>query len=360
MAGLDKLLLKMVESGASDLHLSSGEPVRMRIDGELKRVADKPLESKRLRTLMKEICSTSLWEQYVQNNDLDFAYGLKGVSRYRCNYFMHLYGPAAVFRRIPEKIVPLESLGLPSVVDKLTKLKRGLVLMTGPTGSGKSTTLAAIIDRMNRTRSLHIITIEDPIEFVHRSDKSVIVQREVGHHAPTFSRALFDALSQDPDVILVGELRDAETMQLAISAAEMGILVLGTLHTNSASKTIDRLVDSFPANQREQIRGMLSESVRAVVAQQLLKRVDTRGRIAAIEVLLDGPGLPNIIREGNATKLLSYIEAGKGRGMQLLDEALLHLVFRKAVSKEDAYLKATDKQRFVAALQAEGISFQAE
>lgn len=358
MAGLDKLLIQMVKSGASDLHLSSGEPVRMRIDGELKRVADKPLEKKRLRTLMEEICSSALWEQYEEDRDLDFAYGLSGGSRFRCNYFMHLHGPAAVFRRIPEKIIPLEKLGLPDVVGQLTKMKRGLILMTGPTGSGKSTTLAAIIDRMNRSRSLHIITIEDPIEFVHISNKSVIVQREVGHHAPTFSRALFDALSQDPDVILVGELRDAETMSLAISAAEMGVLVLGTLHTNSASKTIDRLVDSFPFVQREQIRGMLAESVRAIVAQQLLKRTDKRGRIAAIEVLLDGPGLSNIIREGNASKLLSYIESGKGRGMQLLDEALLDLVRRNVVSKEDAYLKASDKARFVKSLQGEGVAFE--
>ncbi|MBN2527856.1 MAG: PilT/PilU family type 4a pilus ATPase [Deltaproteobacteria bacterium] len=358
MAGLDSLLTKMVQSGASDLHLSSGEPVRMRIDGELKRVADKPLESKRLQALMKEICLPSAWEYFRANKDLDFSYGLKGISRFRCNYFMHVRGPGAVFRRIPENIVPLESLGLPQSVYQIADMKRGLVLMTGPTGSGKSTTLAALIDRINRSRSLHIVTIEDPIEFVHKSDRSVIVQREVGQHAPTFSRALFDALSQDPDVILVGELRDTETMQLAISAAEMGILVLGTLHTNSASKTIDRLVDSFPAAQRTQIRGMLAESLRAVVAQQLLKRVDRPGRIAAIEVLLDGPGLPNIIRDGNASKLMSYIEGGKGRGMQLLDDALLSLVARNVVSKEDAYLKASDKHRFVKALKAEGYEIE--
>ena len=358
MAGLDKLLLKMVRSGASDLHLSSGEPVRMRINGDLKRVADKPLDPVRLRVLMREICSPTSWEYYRANNDLDFSYGLNGVSRFRCNYFMHVHGPAAVFRRIPESIVPLEKLGLPKSVNRIPDMKRGLVLMTGPTGSGKSTTLAAIIDKINRTRALHIVTIEDPIEFVHQSNQSVIVQREIGHHTPSFSRALFDALSQDPDVILVGELRDTETMQLAISAAEMGILVLGTLHTNSASKTIDRLVDSFPAAQRGQIRGMLSDSLRAVIAQQLLRRTDKQGRIAAIEVLLDGPGLPNIIREGNATKLMSYIEAGKGRGMQLLDESLLRLVIKKMVSKEDAYLKAVDKHRFVKSLKAEGFDFE--
>lgn len=354
MAGLDKLLKKMVESGASDLHLSAGEPVRMRIDGELKRVADKPLDPGRLRGLMREICSPTAWEFYRANNDLDFSYGIDGISRFRCNYFMHVRGPGAVFRRIPEQIVPLEKLGLPESVMKIPELKRGLVLMTGPTGSGKSTTLAAIIDRINRTRSLHIITIEDPIEFVHRTRQSLIVQREVGNHAASFSAALFDALNEDPDVILVGELRDTETMQLAISAAEMGVLVLGTLHTNSAAKTIDRLVDSFPAAQRTQIRGMLSDSLRAVVAQQLLKRTDKPGRIAAIEVLLDGPGLPNIIREGNAAKLMSYIESGKGRGMQLLDEALLHYVRKNVVSTEDAWLRSQDKLRFAKALKAEG------
>ncbi|MBN2714657.1 MAG: PilT/PilU family type 4a pilus ATPase [Deltaproteobacteria bacterium] len=358
MAGLDKLLVKMVTSGASDLHLSSGEPVRMRINGDLKRVADKALDPQRLRMLMREICTPTSWEYYRANNDLDFSYGITGVSRFRCNYFMHIHGPAAVFRRIPENIIPVEKLGLPKSVSGIPELKRGLVLMTGPTGSGKSTTLAAIIDAINRTRSLHIITIEDPIEFVHKSNRSFVVQREIGHHAPSFSRALFDALSQDPDVILVGELRDTETMQLAISAAEMGILVLGTLHTNSASKTIDRLVDSFPAAQRGQIRGMLADSLRAVVAQQLLRRIDKPGRIAAIEVLLDGPGLSNIIRDGNASKLMSYIESGKGRGMQLLDESLLQLVKKNVVSKEDAYLKATDKHRFVKSLKAAGFDFE--
>jgi twitching motility protein PilT len=357
MAGLDSLLKKMVDSGASDLHLSCGEPVRMRINGELRRVADKPLEKHSMLKLMKELCRPDQWEKYLATGDMDFAYGLTGVSRFRCNYLNQLHGPGAVFRRIPEDIVAFEHLGLPASIEKVTTWKRGLVLVTGPTGSGKSTTLAAIINRINKERNLHIITIEDPIEFVHQSLRSYIIQREVGLHAPSFSRALFDALQQDPDVILVGELRDLETMSLAISAAEMGVLVFGTLHTNSAAKTIDRLVDSFPSAERDQIRGMLAESLRAIIAQQLLKRIDKPGRIAAIEVLLDGPGLSNIVRDGNVSKLLSYIEAGKGRGMQLLDEALLDMVKRKIVSVEDAFLKATDKHRFEGWLKAEGFNY---
>ncbi|MBN2803049.1 MAG: type IV pilus twitching motility protein PilT [Deltaproteobacteria bacterium] len=355
MAQIDSLLVKMVKSDASDLHLSCGEPVRMRIDGELRRVADKTLNKNTMLQLMKELCRDDQWQTFVETGDLDFAYGITGLSRFRCNFLNQVRGPGAVFRRIPEDIVPFDKLGLPDAVKKVAAYKRGLVLVTGPTGSGKSTTLASIINKLNVEQSLHIITIEDPVEFVHKSKKSFVVQREVGLHSPSFSRALSDALQQDPDVILVGELRDLETMSLAISAAEMGILVFGTLHTNSASKTIDRLVDSFPSAQRDQVRGMLAESLRAIVAQQLLKRIDKNGRVAAIEILLDGPGLGNIIREGKASKLLSYIESGKGRGMQLLDESLFNMVKQKIVSVEDAFLKATDKQRFDNWLKSEGI-----
>ncbi len=327
----------------------------MRINGELKRVADKPLEKSKLLFLMKELCRPDQWSTFLNKNDLDFAYGIKGISRFRCNYLSQIHGPGAVFRRIPEEIVPFEKLGLPDSIKKVTAMKRGLVLVTGPTGSGKSTTLASIINKLNIEKALHIITIEDPVEFVHQSKKSYVIQREVGLHSPSFSKALSDALQQDPDVILVGELRDLETMSLAISAAEMGILVFGTLHTNSASKTIDRLVDSFPSSERNQIRGMLAESLRAIVAQQLLKRIDQKGRVAAIEILLDGPGLSNIIREGKASKLLSYIESGKGRGMQLLDDSLVKMVKNNIVSVEDAFLKATDKQRFETWLKQSGI-----
>jgi twitching motility protein PilT len=358
MLGIDKLFMTMVQSDASDLHLSAGEPVRMRINGELRRVADKPLQPDRLMDHMKELCRPDQWEHFLEHKDLDFAYGLKGVSRFRCNYLFHLGGPSAVFRRIPEEIIPIEKLGLPPAVEKISSLKRGLVLVTGPTGSGKSTTLASIIQKINYTRSLHIITIEDPIEFIHKSKKSYIVQREIGLNSNSFCDALSDALSQDPDVILIGELRDLETMSLAISAAEMGILVFSTLHTNSAAKTIDRLVDTFPATQRDQIRGMLAESLTAIVAQQLLKRTDVPKRIAAIELLLSGPGLSNIIRDGNASKLLSYIEAGKGKGMQLLDDALLKMVKNKIVSVDDAFLRATDKQRFETWLKNEGYDFK--
>ena len=355
MPQLDKLLKRMVQAEASDLHLSCGEPIRMRIHGELKRVSDKPLEEKQMNDIMKEICRQDQWDHYMKVNELDFAYGLKGVSRFRCNYLRQIRGPGAVFRVIPEDIIPLEKLSVPASVETLVDLDHGLVLVTGPTGSGKSTTLAAIINRINKTQSKHIITVEDPVEFVHKNIKSFIVQREVGSHTLSFSRALRDALLQDPDVILVGEMRDLETISLAITAAEMGVLVFGTLHTNSAAKPVDRIVDTFPSAQKDQARGMLSESLRAIVAQQLLKRCDMKGRIAAIEILLDGPGLANIIREGNTAKLISYIEAGRGRGMRGMDESLLSLVKEKKVKPEDAFLKANDKQRFETLLKEENV-----
>jgi len=358
MAQLDQLLKKMVKADASDLHLSCGEPIRMRIHGELRKVTDKPLEKGQLLDLMKEICRKEQWSKFLQSNELDFAYGIKGLSRFRCNYLSQVRGPGAIFRVIPEEILPLEALNVPEAVEELTKVTRGLVLVTGPTGSGKSTTLASIINRINKTVSRHIITIEDPVEFVHTNIKSYIVQREVGVHSPDFTRALKDALLQDPDVILVGEMRDLETISLAITAAEMGVLVFGTLHTNSAAKTIDRIVDAFPPMQKDQIRGMLAESLRAVVAQQLLKRWDIKGRIAAVEILLDGPGLSNIIRDGNVAKLISYMEGGKGRGMKIMDDSLFKLVHNQQVKPEDAFLKSNDKHRFEQMLNDEQIFLQ--
>jgi twitching motility protein PilT len=346
MAQLDTLLKKMVSSGASDLHLSCGEPVRMRINGELKRVSDRLLEKQTMLETMKELCRPDQWEKFLTVHELDFAYGITGLSRFRCNYLEQARGPGAVFRVIPEEIIPLEKLGVPASVENLANLKNGLVLVTGPTGSGKSTTLAGIINLINRRHARHIITIEDPVEFVHRSEKSFIYQREVGADTLSFSSGLHESLLQDPDVLLVGEMRDLETISLAVTAAEMGILVFGTLHTNSAAKTMDRIIDTFPASQKSQIRGMLSESLRAIVAQQLLKRSDKPGRVAAHEVLLHGPGLANIIREGSTPKMLSYIEGGRGRGMCLMDESLLDLVKKKIVTTEDAFLKATDKLRF--------------
>jgi len=358
MAQLDGLLGKMVEIGASDLHLSAGEPIRMRVDGELRRVALKPLGRERLAELMREICREDQWRAYERSHELDFAYGVKGIGRFRCNYLAQRRGPGAVFRMLPEAIQSLEDLKMPAAVREIPKLRSGLVLVTGPTGSGKSTTLAAMIDRINRDAALHIVTIEDPIEFVHRDIKSHIVQREIGLHSPGFARALRDALLQDPDVVLVGELRDLETISLAVTAAEMGVLILGTLHTNSAAKTFDRIIDVFPPVQKDQIRGMLAESLRAIVAQTLLRRAGGKGRIAAVEVLLGGTGLANIIREGNASKILSYIESGHGRGMQSMDEALTALVQAGAVDVREAYLKCHDKSRFEAWAEGQGLSLE--
>jgi len=356
MAKLDNLLKKMVEVGASDLHLSAGEPIRLRVDGELKRFADKPLDPSVLAGLMQEICREDQWRAFDRNHELDFAYGVQGVGRFRCNYLRQQRGPGAVFRMLPEAIQSLEELLMPPAVLELPKLRSGLVLVTGPTGSGKSTTLAAFIDRINRAASRHIVTIEDPVEFVHRDIKSHIVQREVGLHARSFSAALRDALLQDPDVVLVGELRDLETISLAVTAAEMGVLILGTLHTNSAAKTFDRIIDVFPPVQKDQIRSMLAESLRAIVAQTLLRVSGKTGRIAAVEVLLGGPALGAIIREGNASKILSYLESGRGRGMQTMDEALTDLVQRGMVDVREAYLKCHDKTRFETWAEKQGIA----
>jgi len=355
MARLDSLLKKMVNSNASDLHLSAGEPVRMRIDGELLRMGEKPLGAESLGAMMREICRPEQWARFEEAKDLDFAYGIQGVGRFRCNYMVSHRGRGAIFRVIPEKILSLEDLKMPEAVFRIPAFKRGLVLVTGPTGSGKSTTLAAMIDRINRGVARHILTIEDPIEFLHRDIKSHVVQREIGHHAPSFSTALKDALLQDPDIILVGEMRDLETMSLAITAAEMGILVFATLHTNSAAKTFDRIIDTFPKDQKDHVRGMISESLRAIVAQQLVRRKDGKGRVAAVEVLLGGPGLANIIRGGNASKILSYIESHRGSGMQMMDECLHGLVLAGKISVDDAYLKCSDKTRFEEWMTKQGI-----
>ncbi|MDD5309767.1 MAG: PilT/PilU family type 4a pilus ATPase [Deltaproteobacteria bacterium] len=343
MAQLDQLLMKMVESRASDLHLSAGEPVRMRIDGELHAVADRPLSGEALFQIMREVCGEDQWQKYVETNDLDFAYSVQGVGRFRCNFLKQVRGMGAVFRVIPEKILSIDDLGLPEAAKRFPLFRSGLVLVTGPTGSGKSTTLAAIIDAINRTMSRHIITIEDPIEFVHTDRKSFIVQREVGLHAPSFSAALKDALSEDPDVILVGEMRDLEAVSLAVTAAEMGVLVLATVHANSAAKTVDRIVEVFPAAQKEQIRAMLAESLRGILAQQLLRRKEGKGRIVAAEIMFSSPGLANIIRDGNASKITGYIDANRAMGMQTLDVALKELVEKDLVSAEEASLKCNNK-----------------
>ncbi|HVP28254.1 MAG TPA: type IV pilus twitching motility protein PilT [Myxococcota bacterium] len=351
MARLDELLSGLKTSNASDLHLAAGLVPRMRIRGELRDVDGwDVLSDGGLRELLREIAAERHWTQYEEQNDVDFAYGLEGVARFRANYFVQENGAGAVFRIIPEKIVPLEELALPPAIETLAHLEQGLVLVTGPTGSGKSTTLAAIIDKINRSYSKHVVTIEDPVEFVHESKSCVFSHREVGLHTGGFGPALRAAIRQDADVVLVGEMRDQETISLAITAAEMGLLVFGTLHTNSAAKTIDRVVDAFPAKEQDQVRLSLSESLAGVVSQLLVPSADGKGRVAVNEILLRTPGLPNVIREGNTPMLYSIIQSGKQMGMQSMDDALFGLVQSGRITAQDAFMKAMEKPRFEALL----------
>jgi len=345
MARLDELFVLLKERGGSDLHLAAGLAPRLRVHGELAPLPDHPpLDHEALLELLRELVGEEPWREYRKSGDLDFAYGLPGVARFRANFLSQENGAAAVFRIIPEEIVPLESLSLPRAIEGLPHLQQGLVLVTGPTGSGKSTTLAAVIDRINSTYAKHIVTIEDPVEFVHRNRKSIFSQREVGTDTESFGAALRAAIRQDADVILVGEMRDLETISLAITAAEMGALVFGTLHTNGAANTIDRLIDAFPADEQAQVRTTLAESLAAVVSQLLLRTAT--GRCAVNEILLKTPGLPNVIREGNTPMITSIIQAGRAAGMQLMDDALMALVESGRVTARDAYLKAINKQRF--------------
>ncbi len=347
MARIDQLFHYLKENKGSDLHLAAGLEPRIRVHGSLAPVAGWPvLSHEDLLSLLREIASEADWDEYLGCGDLDFAYGLEGLARFRANFLRQENGCGAVFRIIPETIVPLEDLNLPKAIETLAHLQQGLVLVTGPTGSGKSTTLAAIIDKINTTYSKHIVTIEDPVEFVHKNKMSVFSQREVGTDTESFGAALRAAIRQDADVILVGEMRDLETISLAVTAAEMGALVFGTLHTNGAANTIDRLVDAFPAEEQSQIRTTLAESIAGVVSQLLLKTADGQGRCAVNEILLKTPGLANIIREGNTPMLTSVIQGGKSMGMQLMDDALMALVEAKRIAPKEAYMKATNKARF--------------
>jgi len=349
VARLDDLLRTLRQRGGSDLHLAAGLEPRIRVHGGLEPVEGWPvLSDGDLRGMMRELAQRRHWDEYERTCDADFAYGLDGVARFRANFFAQENGAAAVFRIIPERIVPLEELRLPPAIEKLAHLQKGLVVVTGPTGSGKSTTLAAIIDHINRTYARHIVTIEDPVEFVHQNKNSVVTHREVGADTTGFADALRAAVRQDADVVLVGEMRDRETISAAVTAAEMGLLVFGTLHTNGAAKTIDRIIDAFPANEQPQIRISLSESLAAVVSQLLLPTVDGKGRVAANEILLRTSGLPNLIREGNTPMIGSLIQSGKGEGMQAMDDALMALVQQKRIHPRDAYLKASDKAKFEA------------
>jgi twitching motility protein PilT len=347
MAGLHDLLLHVNDQGGSDLHLAAGVEPRIRKHGALQPVPQWPaLTPSLILELLREIASDAQWEEFERSHDLDFAYGMEGVARFRCNYLVQQNGASAVFRLIPEKIVTLEALNLPKAIEGLAHLRSGLILVTGPTGSGKSTTLAAIVDRINTTYQKHIVTIEDPVEFVHRNKSCRFSQREVGTDTESFAAALRAAIRQDADVILVGEMRDLETISLAITAAEMGAVVFGTLHTNGAAATIDRLIDAFPADEQAQVRTTLAESLAAVVSQLLLRTADGQGRCAVNEILLKAAGLPNVIREGNTPMLTTIMQGGRSVGMQVMDDALAALVDAKRITPREAYLKATNKARF--------------
>jgi twitching motility protein PilT len=347
MPEIDALLATVKANSGSDLHLVAGLVPRIRVHGTLVPVEGWEVQSDAdVRALLQPLLREEKWQAYERDRDLDFAYGLEGVARFRANYFVQEHGAGAVFRIIPEEIVPFEKLQLPPAIARFVDLEKGLVLVTGPTGSGKSTTLASIIDKINRTHRKHIVTLEDPVEFVHQNKQCVLSHREVGHHTRSFAEGLRAAIRQDADVILVGELRDPETISLAITAAEMGMLVFGTLHTNSAAKTIDRIIDSFPSDQQGQARLSLSESIAGIVAQLLLPTANGKGRRACVEILLRTQGVPNMIREGNMSMLKSIIQSGKKEGMQAMDDALMALVDDGSVSARDAYMKALDKSRF--------------
>jgi twitching motility protein PilT len=346
MAKIDAFFKLMHEQGASDLHLVSGQPPALRIRGDMERIKYKVLDNDELKAMLYEIAPANKIKQFEETGDIDFGYEIPGVARYRSNFFMQKNGCGAVFRQIPEEIMTAEQLGLPSVISKLASLPRGLVLVTGPTGSGKTTTLAAIVDVANRSRKDHIITIEDPIEFVHQSRGCIINHREVGIHTKSFSAALRGALREDPDIILVGEMRDLETISLAIEAASTGHLVFGTVHTMSAPKTLDRIIEVFPATEQAQIRSTLSDGIRAVISQVLFKRIDQKGLCVALEILIATPAARNLIREGKTHQIPSVIQTGKKYGMQLLDDAIMALYEKGWISADDAYLKSNEKARF--------------
>ncbi len=346
MAKIDAFFELMHEQGASDLHLVTGQQPALRIRGDIERIKFNVLENDELKAMLYEITPEHKVKQFEETGDVDFAYEIPGLARYRANFFMQKYGCAAVFREIPTKIMTADQLGLPAVVSKLASLPRGLVLVTGPTGSGKSTTLAAIIDEANRTRKDHIITVEDPIEFVHTSQSCIVNHREVGIHTKTFTAALRGALREDPDIILVGEMRDLETIRLAVEAASTGHLVFGTLHTSSAAKTVDRVIEVFPASEQMQIRSTLADGLRAVLSQVLFKRVDKKGRCAALEIMIANSAVRNLVREAKTFQIPSMIQTGKKFGMQLLDDSIMDLLNKGWISPDDAYIKAKDKTKF--------------
>jgi twitching motility protein PilT len=342
---IDVLLQCAVELEASDLHLRAGEPPLMRLHGHLRPLPENALPYNYDVVLLTMLTDTQR-QLFEARNDLDFSYEIPGLARFRVNFLRQRNGLGAVFRVIPHRLRPLEELGLPAVVLNLTRLEQGLVLVTGPTGSGKSTTLAAIIDHINQENDKHIITIEDPLEFIHTSKKSLLTQREVGAHTLSFANALRAGLREDPDIILLGELRDLETISLAITAAETGHLVFGTLHTRTAASTVDRLIDVFAPAQQSHIRTMLADTLKGVIAQQLLVRADAKGRVVAAEILVGTTALANLIREGKTYQIPSLIQTGRREGMQTMDQAILELLRTRQITPQEAYRKAIDKDTY--------------
>jgi len=347
MARINQLFEYLIANRGSDLHLSEGQPPKIRVHGAVTAIPDQPvLKGDSFRNMLAEICDPKAFDLYMRTGDLDFAYEMNQDSRFRCNYLKQQNGLAAVFRLIPTEIATLEQLGVPDVVKRFGEMRSGLILVTGPTGSGKSTTLAAILDYINRHYARHIITIEEPIEFVHTNRNSIITQREVPIQTPSFADGLRAALREDSDIVLVGEMRDLETISLALTAAETGLLVFGTLHTNNARKTVDRIIDVFPSDQQSQVRTMLAASLRGVLAQLLCKRVDKPGRTAVHEIMFATPAVAAIIREGATQKLYDVITAGKADGMQFMDESIWSKLREGMISPAEAYMKAIDKTRF--------------
>ncbi len=348
LAEIDKLFRVLISQEGSDLHLKQGQRPKIRIHGHLEDIRDSDVLSENaMLMMMKEITDKKEWQRFQDRGDLDFAYSLGEDARFRANYFRHFHGVGAVFRIIPSKILTLEELDMPKVIKTFGNLHSGLVLVTGPTGSGKSTTLAGLVDFINETRKLKMVTIEEPVEFIHRNKNSIITHREVGLDTESFATGLKSAIKSDVNAVLVGEMRDQETIELALTAAQMGILVFGTLHTNSAPKTIDRIIDVFPANKKSQIRTILSNTIQGVVSQQLIKSHDLSRRYVAYEILVRTPALASIITQDETFKILSEIQVGGNLGMILMDECLLRLLKEGKVSPEDAYMKALDKDNFI-------------
>ena len=345
MAAVDKLLRTMLDQGGSDLHLTVGLPPKARISGALKPISTGSIDAATMEMMLQEIVTKHRWQEFLERKDLDLAHEIPGVARFRANVLYNHWGQAAVFREIPVKIRSFAELKLPEALKKLCHLSEGLVVVTGPTGAGKSTTLAAMIDYINSNLSRHIITIEDPIEFVHQNKKSIIVHREVGDHTESFAAALKGAMRHDPDILLLGEMREMETIKLALSCASMGMLVFGTLHTNNAPKTVDRMINAFPAEEQNQVRVMLSSCLVGVVAQLLCKRVPS-GRCAVHEILLTHEALPNTIRSGQIANIRSIIESGGNDGMITMDNSLLNRVKDNTIAPKEAYMKAANKALF--------------